>query len=364
MQHGRRLLVLDVAVQILSFFYLLFVVADCIDGVTSDVLVPRQPWRSIVVRTDVACQLFFLLGLIVRGIIEGPRLFEVSAVNLTFAHRAVFVVINLSISLSLLATLDGPSLALVRASRYVKLISAYSRFWSVLYALSQHAGRLKSLLSHGEEAHLCWSDLSTLQLRAPFKPGGYHVFISHSWRFAQDMAGTINGRLRSLGVGCRCFLDVQDLDDIAALEVNVERSDLVLIILTEFYISSINCRRELTAAYVSNKPLVVLLESDAGRGSTSAAGLRAELEEVENNGRLKKEERKAVLHLIGLLEQLNLRQQAIPTVIEWHREVELKQIAYKTNQSLPTSSTSTSTRPRCARSTSCASQTRSRPALA
>ena len=39
-------------------------------------------------------------------------------------------------------------------------------------------------------------------------------------------------------------------------------------ILTAGYLSSVNCRRELLRAIESDKPLLVLLETDAAKGAT------------------------------------------------------------------------------------------------
>jgi hypothetical protein len=173
-------------------------------------------------------------------------------------------------------------------------------------------------------------------------------------------------------------------DDVAFLEEHVQKSDVVLVVLTEQarrpasctsptrapirslypadprrglaaspqYIKSKNCRRELTAAYahlrqaspslprhtptliiprdrtlatawgrqltshashrvgsyIAAKPLVVLVESDLEKGATTTMGLRAELEAIERNGRLEKEERKAVEKLIMLLQRREYRQ--------------------------------------------------------
>ena len=40
----------------------------------------------------------------------------------------------------------------------------------------------------------------------------------------------------------RCFLDVDDLDDIARLEEHVRSCDSVVVFLTREYITSANCR--------------------------------------------------------------------------------------------------------------------------
>jgi hypothetical protein len=81
-----------------------------------------------------------------------------------------------------------------------------------------------------------------------------------------------------------CPQDVDDLDDITMLEQYVERSDIVLVVLTASYLSSRNCRRELSAAVEMGKPIVLLVETDDGKGATTVARLRAEFEEVGRLG--------------------------------------------------------------------------------
>ena len=324
---GRRLLALDSALELLAVIHLVVVVADVIMGAASDNLDVHS--RSIFIGIDMSFLVLFVIGFCVSGAVEGRRMLEASAVTLSIAHSLLFVAANLSVAVVLLATLLAPSPALVRTSRYLKLIGAYTRVWEQTSNLSTHVQRLHALVLQADQAILLWRDGQHIRLAPPTSKNGRHVFLSHSWRYAQDTAGTINGRLLSLGCGCRTFLDVNDLDNLKHLEAHVERSDIVLVILTESYIASANCRRELTAAYVSNKPIVVLVETEESRGATSATALRAELEVCESCGRLGKEERKAVMHLIRMVSLAELRDAPVPSVIEWYREIELKRVVYK-----------------------------------
>ena len=127
----------------------------------------------------------------------------------------------------------------------------------------------------------------------------------------------------------------QDLDDVANLDEHITRSSLVLIVVTSGYLSSQNCRRELTAAVSSHKPIVMLIETDEGKGSVSLARLRAEFEEVESSAVLARSERQAALWLISSFEQAwtndcDRDNSSLPCkVIEWHREKVFKQLALK-----------------------------------
>ena len=59
--------------------------------------------------------------------------------------------------------------------------------------------------------------------------------------------------------GVRAFLDVDDLDSIDALEVHVDESAAMLLLLgSANYFRSANCRREVVAAKAADLPLLLL----------------------------------------------------------------------------------------------------------
>ena len=134
------------------------------------------------------------------------------------------------------------------------------------------------------QTHLAYASGEPVVLRPSQAHDGYHIFISHVWRFAQDQAGTIKTLLQSLVPTCHAFLDVDDLEDVSLLEAYVDRADVVLIFITEKYLSSFNCRRELVAALRARKPLLLMLESDPDKGATNAVQLRAEVDLLERAG--------------------------------------------------------------------------------
>ena len=80
--------------------------------------------------------------------------------------------------------------------------------------------------------------------------------------------------------GFSIFLDVDDLTDIALLEEYIASSDVLLVFLTRDYISSKNCRRELVAAMHQDLPIVVLRESEYGKGAVTSGGLQLEFEQL------------------------------------------------------------------------------------
>ena len=63
---------------------------------------------------------------------------------------------------------------------------------------------------------------------APILPGGveFHLFLSHTWSFGQDQMRIIKEKVARRVPGLRIFLDVDDLEDIGALESEIGQSAL------------------------------------------------------------------------------------------------------------------------------------------
>jgi hypothetical protein len=156
----------------------------------------------------------------------------------------------------------------------------------------------------------------SVKLHPPHDPHGYHMFLSHSWRHAQDQAGLVKNLSRAMLPESRTFLDVDDLEDIAQLEVEIRRSDTVVIFVTRGYLASRNCRRELVEAMRLRKPLVVLQETSADHGAATAHDLHSEVD----TRLLSPAEKRACTTLVGMIEA--------GQALEWHREEHLKHAVF------------------------------------
>ncbi|KAL1511740.1 hypothetical protein AB1Y20_005028 [Prymnesium parvum] len=104
----------------------------------------------------------------------------------------------------------------------------------------------------------------------------YHLFLSHIWSTGQDQVAVIKRRLQTLQPGIRIFLDVDDLEDIGALEMYVRQTAVVLIFLSRGYFFSKNCIREVTAAVDQSKRLILVHEQNAEKGGAPLDSLMAE----------------------------------------------------------------------------------------
>ena len=107
----------------------------------------------------------------------------------------------------------------------------------------------------------------------------YMLFLSHIWATGQDQVAVIKRRLQSLVPGCKIFLDVEDLEDIGALEEYIADSTVILIFLSKGYFFSRNCMREVRAAVEMEKPIVLVNEVNQAKGGAPLAQLREECPE-------------------------------------------------------------------------------------
>uniref|UniRef100_A0A7S4F8J4 Uncharacterized protein n=1 Tax=Chrysotila carterae TaxID=13221 RepID=A0A7S4F8J4_CHRCT len=112
---------------------------------------------------------------------------------------------------------------------------------------------------------------------------GFHLFLSHTWQSGQDQVAVIKRQLQLCLPGVRIFLDIDDLADISALETYVTKSTAVLLFLSKGYFASRNCLREVRRSEQAAKPLVLVHESDLGKGGVSFDDSRAECPEDLRN---------------------------------------------------------------------------------
>ena len=61
----------------------------------------------------------------------------------------------------------------------------------------------------------------------------WHLFLSHIWSSGQDQVATIKRQLQLMMPGISIFLDVDDLEDIGALETYVNQTTVLLFLCAE-----------------------------------------------------------------------------------------------------------------------------------
>ena len=128
---------------------------------------------------------------------------------------------------------------------------------------------------------VCWARDMHVAVPRLLAEKRYHTFISHQWGSAQDQARALKSQLVALSPGLRCFLDVDDLESIGALEDLVDATDVMVVFLSgtvdtvgherSEYMHSRNCLRELRTAVEKDKPIVFVLEIDPLHGAVDMA---------------------------------------------------------------------------------------------
>jgi len=107
----------------------------------------------------------------------------------------------------------------------------------------------------------------------------FHLFLSHIWGTGQDQVAAIKRQVCLLLPGISVFLDVDDLEEISALERYIDETAVVLVFLSRGYFGSKNCLREVVASVHKKKPVVLVWEPEVPKGGASIASLKAELYE-------------------------------------------------------------------------------------
>jgi len=90
----------------------------------------------------------------------------------------------------------------------------------------------------------------------------WDLFLSHQWG-NQDVVATIKRQLQLHLPGVQVFLDVDNLDNLDRLELHVQESTSMLILLgSPAYFASWNCQREVASAMANGLPLILVHEAD------------------------------------------------------------------------------------------------------
>ena len=293
-------------------------------------------WQRGFSIVDLSFNVVFLFEILLCLVIELSKI-EWHSCDSLLLLDFVAIATCLSTSVYSLAVSSSNSTTLSIVGSFVRFVRIF-RLVRVLLEWRQRQSRSQKLVRMEswkmEQKPLCWTNGPSVKLPPPLAgASGFHLFISHQWQ-AQDLAGRLKSRLMSCEIGCRTFLDVDDLDHIELLEMYIERSDVILIILTDAYLQSKNCRRELTHAMKTNKRIVVLLETDADKGKISSAGILQLTQSINSTGLLPSEHYNAALHLHQLVKeheeqvrcQTNLE---FPLLVNWHRELLFRQVVFK-----------------------------------
>ena len=107
----------------------------------------------------------------------------------------------------------------------------------------------------------------------------YHLFLSHSWLSGQDAVRVMKERLLNLLPDTKIFLDVDDLAS-GRGAAEVAASEILIVFLSDGYLTRPNTVRELLRAMTLGKPIItvfdersVYMDKDVLRAAIDAACL-------------------------------------------------------------------------------------------
>ena len=92
----------------------------------------------------------------------------------------------------------------------------------------------------------------------------------------QFQVAIIKRQLQLMMPGILIFLDIDDLEDIGALETYVNQTTVMTFFLTSGYFLSRNCLREIRHTVAMKKPIVLVHEADVTKGGLSLEEVRKE----------------------------------------------------------------------------------------
>ena len=130
---------------------------------------------------------------------------------------------------------------------------------------------------------------------------------SHIWSTGQDQCAVIKGQLQLLLPGVVVFLDIDDLEDIGALEDYVRSTRVMLFFVSTNYFGSRNCLREIKASIEQEKPLVLVQEQQEDKGGGPLDTLKAECRDDQMRGEIFDGRTPIVWHRIFHFQNLSLK---------------------------------------------------------
>jgi hypothetical protein len=172
------------------------------------------------------------------------------------------------------------------------------------------------------------SDDEEVRVRQP-RGGKHHIFLSHAWRSGQDQAKAVKLLLIDVLPELKVFLDVDSALDRDRSEgnkwmfLNVRKSTTLVALLTgedkgkrptSHYFMSEACVLEMRTAIDEKKNIVLVIETDSLHGGVP---LTVHKKDCKRNNRAVHD---------ALFESMSA-DFVSPTIVEWHRYVELQQVS-------------------------------------
>ena len=141
--------------------------------------------------------------------------------------------------------------------------------------------RLRREARNAMARRLRWQESGNEVEPPPIEADHFHIFLSHVWGTGQDQMRIIKQRLLEMIPELRVFLDVDDMKEGRGAEY-LDRSQLVVIFVSDGYFTSPNCMRELLRAVYDGKPVQSVMESDPRKGGLTREQVLARLQAADD----------------------------------------------------------------------------------
>jgi len=129
------------------------------------------------------------------------------------------------------------------------------------------------------------SSLMPKEQCAPNQVGPFHVMLSHNWAQGQDQMRIVKTRLTEMLPGISVFLDVDALGNTRFKDFeHIDMCNAVVFFLTQGFLRSGPCIRELMRACLLNIAPITVLETDPDRGGLTQAEVTEWITAVKEDG--------------------------------------------------------------------------------
>jgi len=174
---------------------------------------------------------------------------------------------------------DQAMLSLVMMSSVLGALMLSCALFVIQFA--NEGARMRALALASAGRRLRYKESSAAVAMSALEPKHFHIFLSHVWGTGQDQMRIVKQRLLEMIPDLHAFLDVDDLEEIGALEDYILRTDVILTYCSKGYFTSKNCMREAVSSTSMRKPMIALIDPDASRGGLCIEQVKQELLEAD-----------------------------------------------------------------------------------
>lgn len=191
----------------------------------------------------------------------------------------------------------------------------------LIFNLLGLTGNSRIILARDEDAEALNSHPS---INYPFDDGvyEYHIFLSHKQLTGADLAARLKFEFHRLDPTLNIFLDVDDLNDIQDLDETIQKSKVILFLITENVFGSDYVRKEIEMAARAGKKIILVRDENTPLPSFTSIAHHFETPEQQDTFRKILEER-----VIPFYRQKEFRKVSLQLILQQFSSREKKPIS-------------------------------------